>query len=342
MLRDKGYRLTPQRELVLQAVDELGHATPDEVHAKVRESSSAVNISTIYRTLELLEELGLVRHTHLTDRAPTYHSKATPDHVHLVCRGCGAVLEAQPDEFDDVVADLRRAARVHPRPGAPDRLRHLPRLQRHRRLNGRSRRLAGPIRSAIGTLVLKPRRTVPCHLDGVRLRCACRRHGQRPLVLGGEPCEQHRTSRPGRSAPSASSASSALTVPAHANEDARLRRRGRGRCCRGGEDRVPRPPEGVHQLHQDRDAGAGQGPQGQREGRGQGCAPRRPGSSGAPRRGTPRCAPRPRRPAQGARAAAKEAREVARANRKELDSSSRPSARSSRPSGTRRRTPGRS
>ena len=107
VLRDKGYRLTPQRELVLHAVDELGHATPDEVHAKVRESSSAVNISTIYRTLELLEELGLVRHTHLTDRAPTYHSKVTPDHVHLVCRGCGAVLEAQPGEFDDVVAELQ-------------------------------------------------------------------------------------------------------------------------------------------------------------------------------------------------------------------------------------------
>lgn len=107
VLREKGYRLTPQRELVLQAVDALGHATPDEVHAKVRESSAAINISTVYRTLELLEDLGLVRHTHLTDRAPTYHSKVTPDHVHLVCRGCGAVLEAQPSEFDDVLADLR-------------------------------------------------------------------------------------------------------------------------------------------------------------------------------------------------------------------------------------------
>ncbi len=107
MLREKGYRLTPQRELVLRAVDELGHATPDEVHAKVRESSSAVNISTVYRTLELLEDLDLVRHTHLTDRAPTYHSKATPDHIHLVCRSCSAVLEAQPEEFDDVLQQLR-------------------------------------------------------------------------------------------------------------------------------------------------------------------------------------------------------------------------------------------
>jgi Fur family ferric uptake transcriptional regulator len=95
-LRAKGYRLTPQRELVLNAVEELGHATPDEVLAHVRERSGAVNQSTVYRALELLEELGLVRHAHLSDRAPTYHSTATPDHVHLVCRGCGRITEVEP------------------------------------------------------------------------------------------------------------------------------------------------------------------------------------------------------------------------------------------------------
>lgn len=96
-LRERGYRLTPQRELVLRAVDRLGHATPDEVLAAVREESQAVNISTVYRTLELLEELGLVRHNHISDRAPTYHTTATPDHVHLVCRECGAVTEVAPE-----------------------------------------------------------------------------------------------------------------------------------------------------------------------------------------------------------------------------------------------------
>ncbi len=107
VLRERGYRLTPQRELVLAAVDELGHATPDEVLAKVREQSSAVNISTVYRTLELLEELGLVGHTHLTDRAPTYHSKSAPQHVHLVCRQCGKVFEAPPSTFDGLTDELR-------------------------------------------------------------------------------------------------------------------------------------------------------------------------------------------------------------------------------------------
>ncbi|MDX6324709.1 MAG: Fur family transcriptional regulator, ferric uptake regulator [Nocardioidaceae bacterium] len=108
LLRDRGYRLTPQRELVLAAVEELGHATPDEVLDRVHEHSEAVNISTVYRTLELLEELGLVKHAHISDRAPTYHSNATPDHVHLVCRSCGTVLEADPSDFDSVMVVLER------------------------------------------------------------------------------------------------------------------------------------------------------------------------------------------------------------------------------------------
>ena len=98
-LRAQGYRLTPQRELVLAAVERLGHGTPDEILHAVREHSEAVNISTIYRTLELLEGLGLVRHTHLSDKAPTYHSTAGPEHVHLKCRGCGEVVDASPDLF---------------------------------------------------------------------------------------------------------------------------------------------------------------------------------------------------------------------------------------------------
>ena len=105
-LRAKGYRLTPQRELVLRTVERLGHATPDEVLAAVREQSQAVNISTVYRNLELLEELGLVRHAHITDRAPTYHSTATPDHVHLVCRGCGEITEVDPEVIEPMTSVL--------------------------------------------------------------------------------------------------------------------------------------------------------------------------------------------------------------------------------------------
>ena len=95
-----GNRLTPQRELILARGRALGHATPDEVLAEVRKQSSAINVSTVYRTLEVLEELGLVRHAHLSDRAPTYHSVSDHEHFHLVCRNCHRVISVDPDVLD--------------------------------------------------------------------------------------------------------------------------------------------------------------------------------------------------------------------------------------------------
>jgi Fur family ferric uptake transcriptional regulator len=100
-LRSRGLRLTAQRQLVLEAVYKLGHATPDQVHAEVARTAAGVNITTVYRTLELLEELGLVTHAHLSHGAPTYHGVTEQQHVHLVCRSCGAV--------DDVSSDLLRS-----------------------------------------------------------------------------------------------------------------------------------------------------------------------------------------------------------------------------------------
>jgi Fur family ferric uptake transcriptional regulator len=106
-LRGSGYRLTPQRELILDAVDTLGHATPDEVLAEVRKTSSALNVSTVYRTLEVLEQLGLVRHAHLSDRAPTYHSVRDHEHFHLVCRNCHKVISVDPDVLEPTLTRLR-------------------------------------------------------------------------------------------------------------------------------------------------------------------------------------------------------------------------------------------
>ncbi|MCW2544138.1 MAG: transcriptional repressor [Frankiales bacterium] len=105
-LRARGYRLTPQRQLVLEAVGEIGHATPEEIVAAVRRTASGLSISTVYRTLELLEELGLVRHSHLGHGAPTYSLATQDDHVHLVCRSCEDVQEVPAALIGDVVARL--------------------------------------------------------------------------------------------------------------------------------------------------------------------------------------------------------------------------------------------
>ena len=82
-LHAKGLRMTPQRQLVLDAVRELRHATPEQVCQRVQRIAPTVNITTVYRALDLLEELGLVNHTHLGHGAPTYSAR-DHKHVHLV------------------------------------------------------------------------------------------------------------------------------------------------------------------------------------------------------------------------------------------------------------------
>jgi Fur family ferric uptake transcriptional regulator len=105
-LRARGLRLTAQRQLVLEAVYRLGHATPDQVHAEVARTASGINITTVYRTLELLEELGLVTHTHLSHGAPTYHGVSDEQHVHLVCRSCGGIDDVPADVLDALAQTL--------------------------------------------------------------------------------------------------------------------------------------------------------------------------------------------------------------------------------------------
>lgn len=108
-LRQRGYRLTPQRQLVLEAVDTLEHATPDDILSEVRRTASGVNISTVYRTLELLEELELVSHAHLGHGAPTYHLADRHHHIHLVCRDCTGVIEADVGVVEEFTEKLRGA-----------------------------------------------------------------------------------------------------------------------------------------------------------------------------------------------------------------------------------------
>jgi Fur family transcriptional regulator, ferric uptake regulator len=104
-LHERGLRMTPQRQLVLDAVRALGHATPEQVCAQVQREAPAVNITTVYRSLDLLERLGVVRHTHLGHGAPNY-SVHEHEHVHLVCHGCGAVTEVPTDAMTGLAERL--------------------------------------------------------------------------------------------------------------------------------------------------------------------------------------------------------------------------------------------
>lgn len=108
VLRKFGYRITPQRQLVLEAVNVLGHASPEELLAEVQKTAAGVNLSTVYRTLEVLEQVGLVTHAHIGHGAPTYHTVSEELHIHLVCDTCGHI-DSLPASDADVFVDLLRA-----------------------------------------------------------------------------------------------------------------------------------------------------------------------------------------------------------------------------------------
>ncbi len=102
-LRARGLRVTAQREQVLDAVHHLAHATPEQISDALPD----VDLTTVYRTLELLEEIGLVKHAHLGHGAPVYRP-AGDDHVHVVCHSCGSVADAPPDLVRALADRLRR------------------------------------------------------------------------------------------------------------------------------------------------------------------------------------------------------------------------------------------
>jgi len=107
-LRDHGYRITTQRQTVFDAVEALEHGTPDEILRQAQTVDELLNLSTVYRNLEVLEAVGLVRHAHLGHGSPTYHLADRHRHLHLVCGTCGQVQEVPVAIAQDLVADAKQ------------------------------------------------------------------------------------------------------------------------------------------------------------------------------------------------------------------------------------------
>jgi len=93
-LSELGYRLTPQRIMVLSAIEDSDdHISAEEIYAQIAAKYPQVNISTVYRTLELLKRLGLVTETDLGGGRVRYHSADKGHHHHLVCGKCGTIID---------------------------------------------------------------------------------------------------------------------------------------------------------------------------------------------------------------------------------------------------------
>jgi len=93
-LNATGQRLTNQRALILEIIrHEHGHLDADEVYRRAREKQPRLSLSTVYRTLQLLKKLGLVEELHFDEAHRHYEVKPSSEHHHLVCLGCGKIIE---------------------------------------------------------------------------------------------------------------------------------------------------------------------------------------------------------------------------------------------------------
>ena len=107
ILKNKGYRLTPQRRLILDIIHEAdAHLTAEAIIDRLETRISGVNKSTVYRTLDLLEGLGLVVRSEL-EGGRVYHHAEEGHHHHLVCKSCGQQIHCDEAALEPLRESLR-------------------------------------------------------------------------------------------------------------------------------------------------------------------------------------------------------------------------------------------
>jgi Fur family transcriptional regulator, ferric uptake regulator len=108
-LRARGLRWTPQRRAVIGVLSTVeGHVTGADLVECCRKIDPETTPSTVYRILDVLEEIGLVRHGHGADGREEYHVLPATEHGHLYCEGCGGLVEIEADE-GEAIAELLAA-----------------------------------------------------------------------------------------------------------------------------------------------------------------------------------------------------------------------------------------
>jgi Fur family transcriptional regulator, ferric uptake regulator len=108
-LRERGLRWTPQRRLILEVLEETkGHVTGSSIVERCRDRDPDTTPSTVYRTLDVLEELGYLSHSHSARGREEFHVLPETEHAHLQCRSCDQTWELDAADARRVTAPLRR------------------------------------------------------------------------------------------------------------------------------------------------------------------------------------------------------------------------------------------
>lgn len=112
-LKEKGYKLTTQRRVILDVILENhgGHLSPEEIYDSVRDKYPEIGLATVYRTLQLFEQLNIIYKLNFNDGCSRYElSSSSNDHQHhhLICLNCGKVLEVELDLLENLELEIEK------------------------------------------------------------------------------------------------------------------------------------------------------------------------------------------------------------------------------------------
>ncbi len=112
-LKEKGSKLTPQRRATLNVIiDNKGeHLNTEEIYELVRKDCPEIGLATVYRTLQLLEEMDIVSRINLDDGCSRYEIKTEDEdhqHHHLICQECSKIIEVKIDLLDHLEQEIEK------------------------------------------------------------------------------------------------------------------------------------------------------------------------------------------------------------------------------------------
>lgn len=114
-LKKKGYKLTPQRRAILDIIVDCEgkHLTAEEIYDEVKKTCPEIGLATVYRTMQLLDEIGVISKLNLDDGCIRYeinlNKSECHNHHHLICKKCGKIIEVEDDLMDNVEDKIQSA-----------------------------------------------------------------------------------------------------------------------------------------------------------------------------------------------------------------------------------------
>ena len=103
-IKKKGHRVTRSRELICKILEDSGHAhfTVDELYKKVTKKNADIDLATVYRTLELLGEIGLIAHLHQAHGSGIYFLKNNENTMHIICLDCNKIIDVSSKSYNKI------------------------------------------------------------------------------------------------------------------------------------------------------------------------------------------------------------------------------------------------